>query len=247
MCRGTFFLTHPVCYQAACQNDHYKSHLLKTGQNLLIEAVPGQTAWGSGLSHYATQHTRLDKLPGNNKMGNILMHVRSEIADKLLREYEENQHEALKEYDENEGGATAYHEDTVCTQNDTNDAVIYENIPTSNRYSVLDSQNEEQEKEKHGFGGNVIRRGKPNTSHEKPTRGRGRAKRNLSGRSTSPQPSQSKTLHISLIQGDSMSEKQFEDAQVSTPDDTILPPNDHKDIAHSVNATQDIFPDEEFW
>ena len=49
--------------------------LQATGDKTLVEAVPGQFYWGSGLSATATLNTSADAWPGKNHLGKILMSV----------------------------------------------------------------------------------------------------------------------------------------------------------------------------
>ena len=70
---------YDVCFNAALQNTAYRDELLATGDALLVESVYGEYKWGSGLDSYCTAHTHIDKLPGLNEMGKILMNVRQRL------------------------------------------------------------------------------------------------------------------------------------------------------------------------
>lgn len=53
-----------------------RQDLLSTGDQLIVEAVPGQFLWGSGLDAEATAHTRPEGWPGKNMLGEMLMNIR---------------------------------------------------------------------------------------------------------------------------------------------------------------------------
>jgi hypothetical protein len=235
-----------VCYSAACQSDKYRSALLRTGQDMLIETVPGQSDWGSGLTHHATQHTRIDKLPGTNKMGEILMYVRGDIADKLLSEYEDNQRE-VGWYDGMNEMQAAYNNTTVHTQIKENSPVhVHHDVECSNSFAALSAINEDN-----GFSPGGRGRGVTNSTIGYVARGRGRAKRNLSNISTSPQPSsKTRKLYSSSFKSDNHTEEQFQDAKTSTPNDDLkMLDSTHAQNgqANMLSGEECIFPDEEFW
>ncbi len=68
-----------ICLHAAKQDFAYEKALLDTEGSYLVEAVIGDFKWGSGINMYATGHTLLQHIPGENLMGKILMNVRDEI------------------------------------------------------------------------------------------------------------------------------------------------------------------------
>ncbi len=74
-----------LCYAAAQQNEDYYDALINSEEQLLIEAVTDEMKWASGLGPNATLNTKIQSLPGKNKMGKIHMAVR----EKLLREKDE--------------------------------------------------------------------------------------------------------------------------------------------------------------
>ena len=78
-----------ICYSAAKQNEDYRQYLLDSGEMVLVEAIPGEYEWGSGLSHQATQCSLLNRIPGNNRMGQILMCVRRRLYTKLHEYYDQ--------------------------------------------------------------------------------------------------------------------------------------------------------------
>jgi hypothetical protein len=126
---------------------------------------------------------------------------------------------------------------------------VHEQVITSNRFSVLDNRNEVEEETEDQPHGRRLGRGRANMNHNWPIKGRGRAKRNLSNCSTSPQQHKTRKLHISATQSNSISE-QFNDAHTPTPHDESLEPNCSKEqpISNSTMTQEsDIFPDEEFW
>ena len=68
-----------VCYAAAGQCQEYKDAILSTGEKTLIESIAGEYKWGSGLNSYATLHTFIEKLPGENIAGKVVMQVRETL------------------------------------------------------------------------------------------------------------------------------------------------------------------------
>ena len=72
---------YDICYNAALQNERYRSALLAVGDAFLVESVYGEYVWGSGLDAYCTARTQIDKLPGENKLGYILMNLRQRLQD----------------------------------------------------------------------------------------------------------------------------------------------------------------------
>ena len=68
-----------ICVCAALHDNAYFHELINTGDAMLIEAVRGDFEWGSGLGYRETMSTVIDKIPGSNKMGNILMLVRRRL------------------------------------------------------------------------------------------------------------------------------------------------------------------------
>lgn len=88
-----------------------KKALLRTGESVLAEAVPGQLLWGTGLSKDATFNTTRDAWPGQNWLGNILCDVRQKLkreskspepkaqATEVLDSLHRNRREARKGYD----------------------------------------------------------------------------------------------------------------------------------------------------
>lgn len=65
-----------ICLEAATQDATYRRNILATGNRYLAESIMDQYYWATALNHYETKHTRIDKLPGQNKMGVILMNIR---------------------------------------------------------------------------------------------------------------------------------------------------------------------------
>jgi ribA/ribD-fused uncharacterized protein len=53
--------------------------LLATADKVIVEAVPGQMLWGSGMSQHATLNTASNAWPGENRLGKILMEVRDNM------------------------------------------------------------------------------------------------------------------------------------------------------------------------
>ena len=74
-------LMEDICYHAAIQNDEYYNELLDTNDQYLVEGVPYQHKWGSGLSYLETISTQIEHLPGENKLGHILMKIRKRLID----------------------------------------------------------------------------------------------------------------------------------------------------------------------
>ena len=68
-----------ICVCAALHDNAYFHELINTGDAMLIEAVRGDFEWGSGLGYRETMSTVIDKIPGSNKIGNILMLVRRRL------------------------------------------------------------------------------------------------------------------------------------------------------------------------
>ena len=75
-----------ICYEAAKQNEEYRESLLETGEEMLVEGVNGQFKWGSGMGIRATSCTLIEKLPGENRMGFILMAVRNKLIEAQVEE-----------------------------------------------------------------------------------------------------------------------------------------------------------------
>ena len=75
-----------LCYEAAKQNDEYRDNLLETGDEILIEGVNGEYKWGSGMGLRATSCTLIEKIPGENRMGFVHMHVRKRLIDEQAGE-----------------------------------------------------------------------------------------------------------------------------------------------------------------
>ena len=68
-----------ICFCAALHDNMYFRELINTGDSILIEAVRGDFEWGSGMGYRETTSTVIEKIPGANKMGNILMCVRQRL------------------------------------------------------------------------------------------------------------------------------------------------------------------------
>lgn len=56
-----------------------KSHLILTGDRLLVEASPYDKIWGIGLSAETAKNTPQDKWPGLNLLGKCLVKVREQL------------------------------------------------------------------------------------------------------------------------------------------------------------------------
>lgn len=57
--------------------------LLATADTTIVESVPGQFLWGSGLSKHATSHTLSSAWPGENQLGLLLTSTRSKLKSQL--------------------------------------------------------------------------------------------------------------------------------------------------------------------
>lgn len=53
--------------------------LMESRDRVVVEAVPRQYLWGSGLNSETTSHTRREGWPGKNMLGDILMHIRDNL------------------------------------------------------------------------------------------------------------------------------------------------------------------------
>jgi len=58
-----------------------RQELTDSTERVIVEAVPGQHWWGSGMDPDATFHTRKEGWPGKNKLGDILMSIRASFKD----------------------------------------------------------------------------------------------------------------------------------------------------------------------
>ena len=61
-----------------------RQELIDSADRVIVEAVPGQYLWGSGMDPDATFHTRKEGWPGENKLGVILMSIRASFKDPPL-------------------------------------------------------------------------------------------------------------------------------------------------------------------
>ena len=68
-----------ICFCVALHDNAYFCELITTGDSMVIEAVRGDFEWGSGMGYHETTSTVIEKVPGANKMGNILMCVRQRL------------------------------------------------------------------------------------------------------------------------------------------------------------------------
>ena len=55
----------------------YKDLLISSGNSILVEAVPGELFWGSGLNKQLTVTTIAKYWPGQNSLGELRMDLRS--------------------------------------------------------------------------------------------------------------------------------------------------------------------------
>ena len=79
-------LMEQIVAQKFSQVPEAKKALLKTGETTLVEAVPWQFFWGSGLSREATFNTMQAVWPGENAMGKILEKTRKTLREKQVPE-----------------------------------------------------------------------------------------------------------------------------------------------------------------
>lgn len=63
------------------QNPDLQAKLLNTGNAILAEASPRDKIWGIGLDAQTATNISLDKWPGKNLLGRILMELRDEFSD----------------------------------------------------------------------------------------------------------------------------------------------------------------------
>ena len=63
------------------QNENLKQELLSTGDRIIIECAPYDKRWGNGLNITDTLKTPQDKWEGSNRLGKILMRVRTELMN----------------------------------------------------------------------------------------------------------------------------------------------------------------------
>lgn len=70
-----------ICLEAAKQDRRYRENILKTEDRIIVEAIPGQFVWSSGVTHAQTRRIQPDFFPGKNRMGNILMNIRKTLKD----------------------------------------------------------------------------------------------------------------------------------------------------------------------
>ena len=61
------------------QNTSLCEYLKETGEKFLIEASPHDSFWGSGLSLRHDEYLDIHDLPGDNKLGSILMELRDQV------------------------------------------------------------------------------------------------------------------------------------------------------------------------
>ena len=61
------------------QVDECAEYLLETGMTRIIEAVPGDYFWGSGLDKDKTKKIKKEALPGKNRLGAMLSRIRESI------------------------------------------------------------------------------------------------------------------------------------------------------------------------
>ncbi len=73
-----------ICRASAAQDESYLEAILSTNNKKIVEAMHSNLEWASGMSWQATSHTRHDRLPGQNKMGRILMDVRDSLQKAQL-------------------------------------------------------------------------------------------------------------------------------------------------------------------
>ena len=62
------------------QNEQLRQVLLDTGKTTLAEASPKDTFWGIGMGLYHPQAPEQSRWTGQNKLGNVLMTVREQLA-----------------------------------------------------------------------------------------------------------------------------------------------------------------------
>ena len=65
-----------ICLEATKQNKKYRENILKTVDRVIVEDIPGQFVWSSGVTHAQTRRINPDNFPGQNQMGNIMMKMR---------------------------------------------------------------------------------------------------------------------------------------------------------------------------
>ena len=68
----------PKCEAKFQQNTKLANFLKMTGETSLIEARKDDKFWGAGVAHSDPQ-IKLDKYPGKNKLGKILMDIRAKL------------------------------------------------------------------------------------------------------------------------------------------------------------------------
>ena len=77
---------YDICLKAATSNQKYGDNMLKTGSKYLCATIRGDYYWSSSLTNVASRRTQIKRLPGQNKMGVILMQVRDELRTPAAQE-----------------------------------------------------------------------------------------------------------------------------------------------------------------
>ena len=65
------------------QNEHLKAVLLCIGERMLAEASPKDTFWGIALPMSDRRKVNKEHWTGQNKLGEVLMRIRSQLQHKL--------------------------------------------------------------------------------------------------------------------------------------------------------------------
>ncbi|XP_066918894.1 N-glycosidase Npun_R5314-like [Clytia hemisphaerica] len=68
-------------YAKFSQNEHMKTHILSTGDDILAEASPFDKRWGIGLGKNDKRALDPKNWRGSNWLGEALMNVRTKIRD----------------------------------------------------------------------------------------------------------------------------------------------------------------------
>lgn len=64
------------------QVQEFKDALQQTGKNTIVETVPGEYTWGSGITEKATLNTKKKSWPGENLMGRLLEDLRTSLPQR---------------------------------------------------------------------------------------------------------------------------------------------------------------------
>ncbi len=171
-----------ICKASANQDDAYRQAIIDTKNKTIVEAMNGDLEWASGMNWYATKHTRSDRFPGKNKLGNVLMEVRESITKAMLSPERKVEKESQPDLEEIQ---TVHYDDTQVITTDIDEAdnandEVSSPSATENNNANIDNTATPAEKE----GKNT----KPNSAGDDETKTKKGSKRtrSASGHTSSP-------------------------------------------------------------